>query len=130
MAYLDYDDLALAEHDRAECEAAARQAAMDVLTDRVQVEIERDVRAVLESGDLSAGKVIAGEVFSISGRKCREVQQDAIDMFMDACLDNVCNLKLLSELIASPAGQRLRDEIAETHAAINAQFVAEARGLA
>lgn len=48
---LDYDDLALAEHDRAECEAADREAAMDALTDRVQREIERDVMACTELDD-------------------------------------------------------------------------------
>lgn len=129
MAYLDFDDLALAEHDRAECEAAERQAAMDALTDRVQVEIERDVRTVLEAGDLSSGKVIAGDVFGISSRKCREVQQSAIDAFMESVLDNQRNLGLLSKLIASPAGKELREAFAKTHAAINASLVAEARGL-
>ena len=126
MAYLDYDDLALAEHDRAECEAADRQAAMDALTDRVQVEIERDVMACTELGDLSKGFVTAGEAI---GGKAREVAQPAIDAFMESVLDNQRNLGLLSKLIASPAGKELREAFAKTHAAINASLVAEARGL-
>lgn len=127
MAYLDYDDLALAEHDRAECEAADRQAAMDALTDRVQVEIERDVMACTELGDLSKGFVTAGEKM-ISG-KVREVAQPVIDAFLDAVMDNQRNLEILSRLIASPAGKELRESFAKTHAAINASLVAEARGL-
>lgn len=127
MAYLDYDDLALADHDRAECEAADREAAMDALTDRVQVEIERDVMACTELGDLTKGFVTAGEKM-ISG-KAREVAQPAIDAFMESVLDNQRNLSLLSKLIASPAGKELREAFAKTHAAINASIVAEARGL-
>lgn len=127
MAYLDYDDLALAEHDRAECAAADREAAMDALTDRVQVEIERDVLACTELGDLTKGFVTAGENM-ISG-KAREVAQPAIDAFMESVLDNQRNLGLLSKLIASPAGKELREAFAKTHAAINASIVAEARGL-
>lgn len=127
MAYLDYDDLALADHDRAECEAADREAAMDALTDRVQVEIERGVMACTELGDLSKGFVTAGEKM-ISG-KAREVAQPAIDAFLEAVIDNQRNLGLLSKLIASPAGKELREAFAKTHAAINASLVAEARGL-
>ena len=127
MAYLDYDDLALAEHDRAECEADDRQAAMDALTDRVQVEIERDVMACTELGDLSKGVVTAGEKM-ISG-KVREVAQPVIDAFLEAVMDNQRNLEILSRLIASPAGKELRESFAKTHAAINASLVAEARGL-
>lgn len=117
---LDYDDYALAKHDRAECEAADRQAAMDDLTDRVQREIEQDVMRVLSAGDLASGKVIAGEARG---------KQDAVDMLLEACLDNTRNLKLLSELIALPVAIKLRQEIAKTHAAINASIVAEARVL-
>ena len=124
---LDYDDLALADHDRAECEAADREAAMDALTDRVQVEIERDVMACTELGDLTKGFVTAGEKM-ISG-KAREVAQPAIDAFLDAVMDNQRNLLILSQLIASPAGKELREAFAKTHAAINASLVAEARGL-
>lgn len=129
MAYLDFDDLALAEHDRAECEAADRQAAMDALTDRVQVEIERDVMACTELGDLTKGFVTAGEVSAMT-LKHREVAQPVIDAFLEAVIDNQRNLLILSKLIASPAGRELREAFAKTHAAINASIVAEARGLA
>lgn len=129
MAYLDYDDLALAEHDRAECEADDRQAAMDALTDRVQVEIERDVLACTELGDLSKGFVTAGEVSAMT-LKHREVAQPVIDAFLEAVIDNQRNLLILSQLIASPAGKELREAFAKTHAAMNATAVAEARGLA
>lgn len=124
---LDFDDLALADHDRAECDAADREAAMDALTDRVQREIERDVMACTELGDLTKGFVTAGEKM-ISG-KVREVAQPAIDAFLEAVMDNQRNLGLLSRLIASPAGCELREAFAKTHAAINATAVAEARGL-
>lgn len=124
---LDFDDLALAEHDRAECEAADRQAALGELTDRVQLEIERDVMRVLSAGDLASGKVIAGE--ARGKNKGAAVKQDAVDMLFEACLDNTRNLKLLSELIALPVAIKLRQEIAKTHAAVNASIVAEARGL-
>lgn len=124
----DYDDLALAEHDRAECEAAERSLALGELTDRVQLEIERDVMRVLSTGDLASGKVIAGEVQGKN--KGVEVMQDAVDMFLESCLDNTRNLKLLSELIALPVAIKLRQEIAKTHAAVNASIVAAARGLA
>lgn len=127
MAYLDYDDYALAQHERAEDEAAARQEAMDKLIDRVQVEIERDVMACTELGDLSKGFVTAGEKM-ISG-KVREVAQPVIDAFLDAVMDNQRNLEILSRLIASAAGKELRESFAKTHAAINASLVAEARGL-
>ena len=124
---LDYDDYALAEHDRAECEAADREAAMDALTDRVQKELERDVMACTELGDLSKGFVTAGEV--IGGGKSRELAQPAVDAFLESVMDNQRNLGLLSELIASPAGRELREAFAKTHAAIYASIVAEARGL-
>lgn len=124
---LDYDDYALIQHERAEDEAAARQEAMDKLTDRVQVEIERDVMACTELGDLSKGFVTAGEKM-ISG-KVREVAQPVIDAFLEAVMDNQRNLEILSRLIASPAGKELRESFAKTHAAINASLVAEARGL-
>ena len=127
MAYLDYDDYALAENDLAECEAADRQAAMDALTDRVQVEIERDVMACTELGDLSKGFVTAGEV--IGGGKSREVAQPVVDAFLDAVMDNQRNLDILSKLIASPAGREFREAFSKTHAAIHASDVAEARGL-
>ena len=124
---LDYDDLALAEHDRAECEAADREAAVDALTDRVQREIERDVMACTELGDLSKGFVTAGE--RTLGGKVTEVAQPAIEAFMNVVTDNQRNLAILSKLIASPAGRELREAFAKTHAAINATAVAEARGL-
>ena len=124
---IDYDDYALAKHDRAECEAADRQAAIDALTDRVQREIERDVMACTELGDLSKGFVTAGECYG--GGKSREVAQSAIDAFMESVLDNQRNLAILSRLIASPAGRELREAFAKTHAAINATAVAEARGM-
>ena len=124
---LDFDDLALAEHDRAECEAADREAAMDALTDRVQREIERDVMACTELGDLSKGFVTAGE--RTLGGKVTEVAQPAIEAFMNVVTDNQRNLAILSKLIASPAGRELREAFAKTHAAINATAVAEARGL-
>lgn len=127
MAYLDYDDYALAQHERAEDEAAARQEAMDKLIDRVQVEIERDVLACTELGDLTKGFVTAGERL-ISG-KHREVAQPVVDAFLEAVMDNHRNLLILSQLIASPAGKELREAFAKTHAAINASIVAEARGL-
>jgi hypothetical protein len=127
MAYLDYDDYALAEHDRAECEADDRQAAMDALTDRVQREIERDVMACTELGDLSKGFVTAGE--RTLGGKVTEVAQPVVDAFLEAVIDNQRNLAILSKLIASPAGKELREAFAKTHAAINASIVAEARGL-
>lgn len=124
---LDFDDLALAEHDRAECEAADREAAVDALTDRVQREIERDVMACTELGDLSKGFVTAGE--RTLGGKVTEVAQPAIEAFMNVVTDNQRNLAILSKLIASPAGRELREAFAKTHAAINATAVAEARGL-
>lgn len=124
---LDYDDYALAKHDRAECDAADREAAMDALTDRVQREIERDVMACTELGDLSKGFVTAGECYG--GGKSREVAQPVVDAFLDAVMDNERNLAILSRLIASPAGRELREAFAKTHAAINATAVAEARGL-
>lgn len=124
---LDFDDLALAERDRAECEAADRESAMDALTDRVQREIERDVMACTELGDLSKGFVTAGETYI--GGKVREVAQPAIDAFLESVMDNQRNLGLLSKLIASPAGKELREAFAKTHAANNATAVAEARGL-
>lgn len=129
MAFLDYDDLALAEHDRAECEEADRKAAMDALIDRVQVEIERDVMACTELGDLTKGFVTAGEVSAMT-LKHREVAQPVIDAFLEAVIENQRNLLILSRLIASPAGRELREAFAKTHAAINASIVAEARGLA
>lgn len=125
---LDYDDYALAQHERAEDEAAARQEAMSKLIDRVQVEIERDVMACTELGNLSKGFVTAGEVSAMT-LKPREVAQSAVDAFLDAVMDNQRNLGLLSKLIASPAGKELREAFAKTHAAINASLVAEARGL-
>lgn len=128
MAYLDYDDYALAQHERAEDEAAARQEAMDKLIDRVQVEIERDVLACTELGDLTKGFVTAGEVSAMT-LKHREVAQPVIDAFLEAVIDNQRNLGLLSKLIASPEGKELREAFAKTHAAINASIVAEARGL-
>lgn len=124
---LDFDDLALAEHDRAECEAAERAAAMDALIDRVQLDIERDVMACTELGDLSKGFVTAGE--AIGGGKSRELAQSAVDAFLESVMDNQRNLGLLSKLIASPAGKELREAFAKTHAAMNATAVAEARGL-
>lgn len=124
---LDYDDLALAEHDRAECEAADRESAMDALTDRVQVEIERDVLACTELGDLSKGFVTAGSVCAMSLKR-REFAQPVVEAFMEAVIDNQRNLLILSRLIASPAGKELREAFAKTHAAINATAVAEARG--
>ena len=129
MAFLDYDDLALAEHDRAECEEADRKAAMDALIDRVQVEIERDVMACTELGDLTKGFVTAGEVSAMT-LKHREVAQPVIDAFLEAVIENQRNLLILPRLIASPAGRQLREAFAKTHAAINASIVAEARGLA
>ena len=124
---LDFDDLALADHDRAECEAADREAAMDALTDRVQREIERDVMACTELGDLSKGFVTAGE--RTLGGKVTEVAQPVVDAFLDAVTDNQRNLTILSKLIASPAGREFREAFAKTHAAIHASDVAEARGL-
>lgn len=124
---LDYDDYALAEHDRDECEADDREAAMDALTDRVQREIEQDVMACTELGDLSKGFVTAGEV--IGGGKSREVAQPVVDAFLDAVMDNQRNLDILSKLIASPAGREFREAFAKTHAAIHASDVAESRGL-
>ena len=124
---LDYDDYALAKHDRAECEAADRESAIADLIDRVQLEIERDVMACTEMGDLSKGFVTAGECYG--GGKSREVAQPVVDAFLDAVMDNHRNLLLLSRLIASPAGRELREAFAKTHAAINATAVAEARGL-
>ena len=124
---LDYDDYALAKHDRDECEAAEREDAMDALTDRVQREIEQDVISCTELGDLSKGFVTAGEV--IGGGKYREVAQPVVDAFLDAVMDNQRNLAILSKLIASPAGREFREAFAKTHAAIHASDVAEARGL-
>lgn len=124
---LDYDDYALAKHDRDECEAADREAAMDDLTDRVQREIEQDVMACTELGDLSKGFVTAGE--RTLGGKVTEVAQPVVDAFLDAVMDNQRNLAILSKLIASPAGREFREAFAKTHAAINATAVAEARGL-
>lgn len=125
---LDYDDYALAQHERAEDEAAARQEAMNKLIDRVQVEIERDVMACTELGDLTKGFVTAGEVCAMSW-KAREVAQPVVEAFMESVMDNQRNLLILSKLIASPAGKELREAFAKTHAAINASLVAEARGL-
>ena len=123
---LDYDDYALAKHDRAECEAADRQSAMDALTDRVQREIEQDVMSCTELGDLSRGFVTAGE--RTLGGKVTEVAQPAIEAFMNVVTDNQRNLAILSKLIASPAGREFREAFAKTHAAIHASDVAEARG--
>lgn len=125
---MSYETTIEAKRDAESCMASDVIDAMDALTTKVHDEIVRDVLACTELGDLSKGFVTAGDVCAMS-RKSREVAQPVRDALLDAVIDNPANLKLLSELIASPAGEALRKAFAQTHASINASLVAEARGL-
>lgn len=119
---LDYDDLALAEHDRAECEAADREAAMDALTDKKWAEIEQVMYLQLvQPGswdeEYPIARIIKGK--TVESACC-------FSELIAEHLESERFTRLLAELIASPSGNLVRASLAQLHAAAHAHNLAQA----
>lgn len=119
---LDYDDYALAEHDRAECEASDRKDAMDALTDKKWAQIEQQVYLTLSSqfaydDEFIVARTLKGK--QVASRCC----------FKEIILEHIESERLerlLADLIATPAGAKVRAALAQLHAAAHAHNLAQA----
>ena len=117
----DYDDMMLRQHAVNEAHDADLAQAFDDFHSGICAELKRELNAQLMSGSFMSQTVTVGD------DNIKEAEVPAYEIFIDCVLLDPQNSKLLSELLASPAADKLRTSLAHAYAEKEGYPIARAR---
>lgn len=117
----DYDDMMLRQHAVNEAHDAALAQAFDDFHSSICAALKRELNAQLMSGSFMSQTVTVGD------DHIKEAEVPAYEIFIDCVLLDTQNSKLLSELLASPAADKLRIALAHAYAEKEGYPIARAR---